>query len=317
MLSVLRTHARTIAGGLALGGGIGVGLSWATDKGSSSAVDPRVSQTIGELASADGLVQKQVSAGHARLNRWMERWATNNLGWHLEKPHPLLCKYLTDLVGEPRTAQKLVLFPLCGASVDLAYLARRGHHVVGIDAVPQALDRLLSEYGDEIPSGGGLPPDAPRLRVAQPSRVQQMAAQQLGKAEGGEPYEAAPFLFAVQADFIEFDGAAAGRFGLGGFEAAFDRGGLVAVNPDDRARYAHNLADLMAPGGKLLLVTVEHEPAFGPPHSIDEAEVRKLLEGAFKIEQVSREDRLKDEPGMKARGAKTFVEVAYMCTRRP
>ena len=32
-------------------------------------------------------------------------------------------------------------------------------------------------------------------------------------------------------DFLDFDGAAAAKFGLGNFDAAFDRGGIVAVGP--------------------------------------------------------------------------------------
>ena len=329
MLSVLRSHTTTIVGGLALGGALGVGVSWASSqndlpKDKPPEAPPRAAKqddaslqaAVGAIASADGLVRKSSDgSNNERLTRWYERWASNNLGWHLAKPHPVLSKHLADLVGDHST-QKLVLFPLCGASVDLGYLARRGHHVVGVDAVPQAIDRLLAEYGEEIPSGGGLAPGAPRLRVAQPSRVQQMAAAQLGKNEG-KSYEAAPFLFGVQADFIEWDAASASKFGLGSFDAAFDRGGLVAINPADRAQYADNLGQLIAPGGKLLLVTVEHEPAFGPPHSIDEAEVRKLLGSTFDIKQLTRENRLEIEPTWKARGATSFHEVAYMCTRRP
>ena len=48
-------------------------------------------------------------------------------------------------------------------------------------------------------------------------------------------YEPAPFLFAVQGDFLKFDAAAAANYGLGDFDAAFDRGGLVAIEPADRS----------------------------------------------------------------------------------
>ena len=97
---------------------------------------------------------------------------------------------------------------------------------------------------------------------------------------------------------------------------AQDRGGLVAVNPTDRPKYAANLKELLAPGGKLLLVAVEHEPSFGPPHSLSEAEVRALLGDAFEVKVLGREDKMAVEPVWKARGATSFDEVTYLCTRR-
>ena len=46
----------------------------------------------------------------------------------------------------------------------------------------------------------------------------------------------------------------------GTFDAAFDRGSLVAIDPELRERYAAALAPLVRPGGSILLVTVFHDP---------------------------------------------------------
>mmetsp|Transcript_4442 Transcript_4442/g.9703 ORF Transcript_4442/g.9703 Transcript_4442/m.9703 type:complete len:168 (-) Transcript_4442:238-741(-) len=153
------------------------------------------------------------------------------------------------------------------------------------------------------------------LRVAQPAWFQRIVAEQIGKSEG-RTYVPAPFLFAVQGDFLKFDAAAAAKYGFENFDAAFDRGSCVAVTPADRPQYAQTLTSLISPGGKLLLVAVEHEPAFGPPYSVDEAEVTKLFGGAFDIKQLSREDRIEAEPVWKQRGATAFQEVVYLCTKR-
>jgi hypothetical protein len=187
--------------------------------------------------------------------------------------------------------------------------------VVGVEAVPEAIDRLLSEYGEEIE--GGRPPDARLwLRVGQPNWMQKVAAEQLSKSEKRSmTYQPAPFLFAVQGDFLAFDRPAASQWGFPEFDCAFDRGGLVAVAPSDRPRYAAVLSEQLRPGGKLLLVVVEHEPAFGPPHSVDESEVRRLLGSAFEIQKLSVVDE-KDKEPWKAKGVKRFDEVAYMCTRK-
>ena len=144
---------------------------------------------------------------------WRDRWANNMLGWHLEKPHPVLMTHLNDWLGDDGETQRSILFPLCGASVDLGCIARRGHQVVGVEAVPEAIDRLLSEYGEEIE--GGRPPDARLwLRVGQPNWMQKVAAEQLSKSEKRSmTYQPAPFLFAVQGDFLAFDRHAASQWG--------------------------------------------------------------------------------------------------------
>ncbi len=74
-------------------------------------------------------------------------------------------------------------------------------------------------------------------------------------------------------------------------DAAFDRGGLVAVAPDDRKAYAAVLKRLVRPGGRVLFVSVEHPPfeggKLGPPHSIERAEVDRLFAEHFEIEVES------------------------------
>jgi len=101
----------------------------------------------------------------------------------------------------------------------------------------------MSDWGEEIPSGGGLAPGATRLRIAQPRWIQRLVAEQMSKAAGRSdaagakpPFEVAPFLFGVQGDFLKFDGAAAAKLSFANFDAAFDRGGLVAVDPSSERR---------------------------------------------------------------------------------
>ena len=65
-----------------------------------------------------------------------------------------------------------------------------------------------------------------------------------------------------------------------------------------RPAYARVLTELMAPEGRVLLVTVEHDDAggrfFGPPYEVSEAQVHELLCGALAVEAV---------PELRARGA--------------
>ena len=65
------------------------------------------------------------------------------------------------------------------------------------------------------------------------------------------------------------------------FDAAFDRGALVAIEPSDRRAYAATLTGLMAPTGRVLLVAVEHDAfsdgRLGPPFNVSEVQVRDLF----------------------------------------
>jgi len=334
MLAIARQYGGTLAGGLALGGVIGFGASWVADKQSSLQTNKEsVAKNIEQSLKLPPRMKSPDNVVAERLKKWQEKWRagidkSEDPSWHLKKPHPQLKKHLAKLLPDDTPGQQ-ILFPLCGASVDLGHLARLGHHCFGVDGVPEAIDQLLKDWGEEIPSGSDLAPGETRFRVATPGWWQNMASQQMSKADGrlgGDggpgktglpPYEPAPFLFGIQCDFLDFGAAAAGKFGLGDFGAAFDRGGLVAVAPADRPKYAANLAALLKPGARLMLVAVEHEPKeFGPPHSLDEREVHKLLGGAFDIKLLERENRMKVEPVWKERGATSFDEVTYLCTRR-
>ena len=42
-----------------------------------------------------------------------------------------------------------VLFPLCGASVDLAWLYRQGHTVVGVEGTWKAVEKLFADANIE------------------------------------------------------------------------------------------------------------------------------------------------------------------------
>ncbi len=223
--------------------------------------------------------------------------------WHLDECHPTLEAHLHTLLPD-QSSPRSVLFPLCGASVDLSRVASLGHCVVGVEGVRWAVDRLLREHGKEV----ALPPGrqsiaSHALRTARPRDARKAA-------EAGE-------LLAVEGDFLAIGASDLERMGLQKFNAAFDRGGIVAVDQAERPRYAEVLSELMAPAGRVLLVVTEHEPAFGPPHSVDEAEVRSLFEKHFAVRILSRTDVLEAEPHWRERGATSFSEAAYLLTRRP
>ncbi|CAK0829572.1 unnamed protein product, partial [Prorocentrum cordatum] len=265
------------------------------------------------------------AAAPARLDRWQKRWDSNQLGWHLTDVNPFLRRYLAEMlppqpgVETPPGMGRRVLVPLCGATVDMAFLARQGFRVVGVDGVAAAFDRFAEEHAIQLPSGGRtmvvtMPP------AMSPERFEVRAAV-IGAdpADTATRTEAAPPVILVRGDFLELGAAEAEA--LVPFDAALDRASLVAIAPADRPRYAEVLAGLLAPGGRVLLVTCEHAPfadgVLGPPFQVTEADVRAHFGGAFDVRLLCREDTIDSGPmRMRDRGLDHFYEAAYLLTRR-
>ena len=226
----------------------------------------------------------------------------------------------------------------------IAHFAWRGHDVVAVEGVPAALAAFKAEYAGRSActsqrSLGDLLVDcvsglfsSDRSGDVEPEA--HMAATHLVRLprDGETLSRTAPggggvLVTWLEGDFLALRHEPRGR-GRGdaaalpsaSFDACFDRGGLVAVAPSDREAYAAALRRLLRPGGRVLLVAVEHPPfapggSLGPPHSIDAAEVKRLFDGDFSIAQLQREDRLPLEPVWVERGCGFFFETTYLLTR--
>eukprot|EP00928_Gymnodinium_smaydae_P048318 TRINITY_DN32296_c0_g1_i1.p1 TRINITY_DN32296_c0_g1~~TRINITY_DN32296_c0_g1_i1.p1 ORF type:complete len:337 (+),score=69.29 TRINITY_DN32296_c0_g1_i1:47-1012(+) len=257
-----------------------------------------------------------------RVEPWKARWAAKMTSWHLKSVNPFLERYVDELVPAREPAAPgmgpRVLVPLCGRSVDMAYLARRGYRVIGVDCVQTATDEFAEEFGVPLPTGGR----TMLVQLPPPIDAQKLSAKAiLIAAEEGEATrtEAAPPVLMLTGDFLEVGAAEAEA--LVPVDAAFDRGALVAVDPKDREQYAQSLTRLIAPGGRVLLVATEHQPfkggKLGPPFQVTEAEVKALFGAAFEIRQLCREDTIDRPPGgMRERGIDHFYEVVYLLTKR-
>ena len=261
---------------------------------------PRAAASI-----AASLALQQSCRSDDRLARWHKRWEGDTRGWELGKTvHPCLAEFEDRLLPDKSSR---VLVPLAGASHDIAYLAWRGHSVVAVEGVLAALEAFKEAYGaDEARkiAGHGCDDYEGDARQA----LATMHVVRLPKPDGGRArvtWHAGDFL---------------GNFSCPLVDAAFDRGGLVAVTPADREAYAAVLRQKIRPGGKLLFVSVEHPPfadgRLGPPHSIERAEVDRLLSEHFEIEVLKREDRMPVEPAWRERGCDFFFETTYLLTRR-
>lgn len=213
---------------------------------------------------------------------WQARWAQGQIGFHEGAANRYLVRFI-DRLGAPGK----VFVPLCGKALDLELLAARGWRVTGSELVPLAVEQFFQERGI-----------APATR-AHPSGT-----------EYASSLEGAGSVAIVVGDVFAFEPEG------GPFDAIFDRAALVALDPSDRARYAEKLSSVLRPGGRMLLVTFEHDVGAGPPHSVPADEVERLFSNTFSIESLADEDVLQSNPNIAARGATRLHERAWLLERR-
>ena len=208
---------------------------------------------------------------------WHERWALGQIGFHEGAPNRFLTRF-AERIADARA----VFVPLCGKSTDLDALAARGHAVVGCELVEQAVREYFRERGLE-----------PEVTETPTATLFSHGSVTLARGD----------VFAFESERAPFD-------------AAFDRAALIALSPEQRERYARKLCSLLAPGARVLLVTMEHDLGSGPPFSVSEELVRALFSEEFSVELLADEDSAESNPRFIERGASYVRERAWLLARK-
>ena len=102
---------------------------------------------------------------------------------------------------------------------------------------------------------------------------------------------------------------------VGPIDALFDRAALVAMDPKLRDDYVAATTKLLSKGGKMLLVSLEHDAGVGPPHAVTEVEVSALYAASVTMELLERVDIASTSAHILAKGA-TYVREAVYLGRR-
>ena len=71
---------------------------------------------------------------------WFQRWESNNIGFHQSEANPLLVNAFTELA---LAKGRRVFLPLCGKTLDIAWLLSKGYRVAGAELSELAIDQLL------------------------------------------------------------------------------------------------------------------------------------------------------------------------------
>lgn len=211
--------------------------------------------------------------------QWLQRWRSGGTGWHQPHVTPLLEAHWPGL-GVP--AGSRVLVPLCGKSLDMAWLAQQGYLVLGVELSPIAVQQFFEEQ-----------------------RLQPTVRQE---ADG--LHHVVGNIEIVQGNVFDLDARV-----LAGCAAVYDRAALIALPAFERARYARQIHARLPQGSRGLLLTLEYpqEQMQGPPFSVQQQEVEHLFGAAFEIGLLARANAA--GPQRAAEGT-PFGSAAYRLLRR-
>ncbi len=187
-----------------------------------------------------------------QANFWHDMWASGVVGFHQAEMNEFLTDYWQklDLKGS-----ETVLVPLCGKSLDMLWLVKQGHRVLGVELSQQALDEFLTENGV----------------TAQPVQHAHYCGYELENMR------------LLCGDFFQLTPEECQEV-----KAVYDRAAIVALPPEMRAQYVAHLRDILPKETSYLMITMEYDQSrvSGPPFSVPEAEVRQLFLGVDSIEKV-------------------------------
>jgi len=192
---------------------------------------------------------------------WHQRWANNQIGFHESVVNPMLLKHFSKL---NLAKGSRIFLPLCGKTLDIAWLLAQGCQVVGAELSKVAIDQLFAELGV-----------APV--IISEDKLKRYSANNLDIFVGD--------IFDLTQSLLEK------------VDAIYDRAALVALPAEMRKRYTNHLIAL-ADAAPQLLVSFEYHQALinGPPFSVTADEVTRSYGNHYQLallEQVC--EKLKDE----------------------
>ncbi|MBV4454593.1 MULTISPECIES: thiopurine S-methyltransferase [Pseudomonas] len=213
---------------------------------------------------------------------WRERWARDQIGFHLPEVNPYLQRHWPQLA---LTEGAQVLVPLCGKSLDLMWLASHGLRVLGVELSQQAVEAFFNEQNL-----------TPRITERGAFKVYQAALIEVWCGD----------FFAMGAE------------SLADCAALYDRAALIALPPLMRARYAEHLNRLLRPGCQGLLVTLDYDQTqkAGPPFAVMDDEVKVLFGSHWRSDVLEEQDILGESWKFVQDGVTRLDERVYQLTKR-
>ena len=182
---------------------------------------------------------------------WKQRWENNEIGFHQSEVNPLLIELFKQLL---LAKGNRVFVPLCGKTLDIAWLLSKGHCVAGAELSQVAVEQLFIELG--------IKPNISSL-----GNIDRYSAKNI--------------------DIFVGDIFNLSRQVLGPVDAIYDRAALVALPEEMRQKYTLHLLTISNKAPQLLL-SYEYDQSLmaGPPFSISHVEVKQHYADHYRLSFV-------------------------------
>ena len=179
---------------------------------------------------------------------WHKKWENNEIAFHRNTPNPLLIDHIKAL---SLTKGSVIFVPLCGKTLDIAWLLSNGHRIVGVELVESAIEQLFAEL--EM---------SPKISLI--GKIKHYHAKNIDIYVGD--------IFAVSQEM------------LGTIDAIYDRAALVALPEELRHRYTTHLIDITKKSPQLLIAYhYDQNIVQGPPFSISNEEVSQHYKNSYHL----------------------------------
>ncbi len=184
-------------------------------------------------------------------NFWFQRWKENRIAFHKSEVNPALAKHFKAL---SLVKGNRIFVPLCGKTLDIAWLLSHGYRVAGAEWIEMAIEQLFLELE--------VAPD-----ISETKSMKCYTAKDIDIFVGN--------IFDVSSEM------------LGPVDAVYDRAALVALPKEMRNRYTKHLVTITDQAPQLLL-TYDYDQTLmeGPPFSIGSDEVNQHYRESYDISLV-------------------------------
>jgi thiopurine S-methyltransferase len=185
---------------------------------------------------------------------WHQKWQKNEIGFHLPEANPLLVKHFSKLQLKKGAR---VFLPLCGKTLDIAWLLAQGYRVAGAELSVIAIEELFKNLN--------LTPNINTL-----GEISHYSAANIDIFVG-DIFKVSPAM-------------------LGAVDAVYDRAALVALPDEMRKLYTAHLQTLTNQAPQLL-ICFEYDQTLhvGPPFSISAEEVKQHYQTNYDVTLLASE----------------------------
>ena len=213
---------------------------------------------------------------------WLDRWQKNQIGFHEGEVNPYLKQYIADFNLK---AGDRIFMPLCGKAHDMAWLAKQGFEVIGIELSSVAIEAFFTEFK---------------------MQYQQFESDRFILRKSGNIMLFEGDYFDLQAQDLE------------GCKLVFDRAALIAIDEANRSRYSQHMMDITPSADDMFLITLNYDQSImsGPPFSVTENEVFQHYQDNYEIKLLERHEVVDEQPRWREKGLSSLLESVYRLQRR-